>query len=502
MYPAYKMKLVLTQVTGFKLYETEHSFSFGMGNHIIGDRGQGKTALCEAIIWCLKGCDLTGSVKGVKKRLANPNTKEMKVVTTWEFHTSKGQLVKHSFSRVSTSRSMRLFLDDEKVSQNEFDAWFGETDVFLSIFVPGYIGGMGAARTNNVVLSMLPAQEISQVMNSLPAESQAQLDLSAIRDPLQYLHSLKKEMAEWNDYIHETEKTIEQLLLVNAIQGTSTEDVERKTEELHQQIKTLKEEAGPTFPEHITLWEEESKVLRKRYDAEVENWRSLNSTPVNGGERETFKRKLELEEIVNRCNAILEEGFALRKDINANYALYEEEKAEFNARTEHELQQLQIDLQLLEAKRGIHQKNENTYKQFPLHQKHLEDAKIQRKSLLIEIETVQQFMLRYAEMQVIAANRELSRAEILFIPRRGKEGDYTFHYRLRYEEKEYYLLSSADKNRVSFELADLVYKTLGMRIPVFIDNGESIEEAIKEHTQFFVTSYLPQAKLSHEIIVA
>ncbi|WP_375102276.1 hypothetical protein ACDZ28_00970 (plasmid) [Paenibacillus sp. RS8] len=504
MYQAYKMKLVQTTVTGFKLFEAEHSFSFGMGNHIAGDRGQGKTALSEAIIWCLKGCDLTGNVKGVKKRLANPNTKEMKVVTTWEFHTPEGLLNKHSFCRISTARSMRLFLDDEKVSQNDFDAWFGETDTLLSIFLPGYIGGIGAARMNHVVLSMLPAQDISQVMNSLPAETQTRLNLDELSDPLQYLQSLKIELGEWNDYIQETEKTIEQLLLSNALRGSSAiiEDDERKMADIRQQIEMLEEEAGPTFPEHITLWEEESKVLRKRYDAEVESWGKLNKTPVNGGERERFKRKLELDQIANRCNAILEEGFSLRKDINKNRAQYEEEKAEFIARTEQELQRLQIDLQMIEAKIELKQKTGHSFKQFPLHQKNLDDAKIQREYLQVEVESVQQFMLRYAELQVIAANRELSSAEILFIPRRGKVGDYTFHYRLRYKEREYYLLSGADKNRVSFELADLVAMTLGMVIPVFIDNCESIKEVIGERTQFFVTSYLPQAELSHEIIVA
>ncbi|OME28886.1 hypothetical protein BSK63_23530 [Paenibacillus odorifer] len=504
MYQAYKMKLVLTQITGFKLYETEHSFSFGMGNHITGDRGQGKTTLSEAIIWCLKGCDLTGNVKGVKKRLANPNTKEMKVVTTWEFHTLEGLLVKHSFCRISTSRSMRLFLDDEKVSQDDFDEWFGETDTLLSIFLPGYIGGIGAARTNNVVLSMLPAQDVAQVMNSLPAETQARLNIDGLRDPLQYLQSLKSELSEWNDYIHDTEKEIAQLLLKNALRGSSAviEDDERKMTDLRQQIENLEQEAGPAFPEHINVWELESKELRKRYDAEVASWVTLNNTPINGEERECINRKFELDQIANRCNAILNEGFALRKDIDANRALYEEEKAEFIARTEQELQQLQFDLQMLEAKIELKQKNGQSIKDTPLHQKHLTDAKIQRDNLLLEVDSIQEFMFRYAEMQVIASNRALTHTEILFIPRRGKEGDYTFHYRLRYEEKEYYLLSSADKNRVSFELADLVAMTLGMMIPVFIDNGESIEEVIGERTQFFVTSYLPQAELSHEIIVA
>ncbi len=504
MYQAYKMKLVLTQITGFKLYEAEHSFSFGMGNHITGDREQGKTTLSEAIVWCLKGCDLTGNVKGVKKRLANPNTKEMKVVTTWEFHTPEGLLDKHSFCRVSTARSMRLFLDDEKVSQDDFDAWFGETDTLLSIFLPGYIGGIGAARTNNLVLSLLPPQDIAKVMKSLPSETQARLNTDEIRDPIQYLQSLKSELMECNDYIDETEKTLGQLLLSNALRGSSSiiEDDERKMADLRQQIKNLEQEAGPTFPEHITLWEEESKVLRKRYDTEVESWAKLNSTPVNGGERERINRKAELDEIATRCNAVLEEGFALRKDINVNRALYEEEKAEFLVRTEQELQRLQIDLQMLEAKKELKQKTGNSFKQFPLHQKNLDDAKMQKEYLLVEAESVQQFMLRYAELQVIAANRELSRTEILFIPRRVKEGDYTFHYRLRYDEREYYVLNSAEKNRVSFELADLVATTLGMMIPVFIDNGESIEEVIGERTQFFVTSYLPKAELSHEIIVA
>lgn len=501
---AYKMKLVNTQVSGFKLYESEQSFSFGMGNHITGDRGRGKTTLSEAIVWCVKGCDLTGNVKGVKKRLANPDKKEMKVVTTWEFITSDGLHRKHTFCRISTARSMRLSLDDEKVDQVAFDAWFGDTDTFLSIFLPGYIGGIGAARTNNVVLSILPAQDIFQVMASLPAETQAHLNADEMSDPIQCLRYLKNELEECKDYIQVNETTMNQLRFSNALRGGSEtiEDDERKINVLRQQIADLEQEEGPPFPEHIILWEQESKELRKRYDAEVRNWNVLKNSALNGGDKERSKRQEELDTIASKCNAVLEEGFALRKDITANTASYEEEKAEFFAQNKQELQELIIELQKLLAKNELKQKVGQSFKEFPLHQRHLDDAKMERDSLLIKIEAVQQFMLRYAEMQVIDVNTTLSCAEILFVPKRGKDGDYTFHYRLQYETREYYLLSYADKNKVSFELADLVSRTLGKMIPVFIDNGESIEEVIGERTQFFVTSYLPRADLSHEIIVA
>ncbi|QQZ64613.1 AAA family ATPase (plasmid) [Paenibacillus sonchi] len=110
------MKLIKVDIQGFKLYKESQSFSFGMANHIIGGHGEGKTTLGEAIIWCLKGCDTKGSVKGVKKRLMNPACKEMKVGCEFEICSATGEMETRYLFRVSTARSSSCILDGTKVS--------------------------------------------------------------------------------------------------------------------------------------------------------------------------------------------------------------------------------------------------------------------------------------------------------------------------------------------------------------------------------------------------
>ncbi|MFE5321456.1 AAA family ATPase [Paenibacillus sp. NPDC056579] len=167
------MKLAGLDVSGFKLYGQKQSFTFGMVNEIMGDRGKGKTTLCEAIIWCLKGCDMKGNSRGILKHLKNESTKEMTVVTRWHFPSPDGGIAHHELSRMSKGRSMRLLLDGEQADQAAFDSLFGPTDVFLSVFLPGYFGGLAAAKAREVLLALLPAVDVHAVFDSLSGDTSA-----------------------------------------------------------------------------------------------------------------------------------------------------------------------------------------------------------------------------------------------------------------------------------------------------------------------------------------
>ncbi|AJE54297.1 hypothetical protein RE92_25270 (plasmid) [Paenibacillus polymyxa] len=70
---------------GSKYTSSCTNFTFGMVNRIEGGRDQGKTALSEAIVWCIKGCNLAGETRGVMKQLKNDASKELRVTSTWDF---------------------------------------------------------------------------------------------------------------------------------------------------------------------------------------------------------------------------------------------------------------------------------------------------------------------------------------------------------------------------------------------------------------------------------
>jgi len=500
------MKLINIEVTGLKLYDKTHSFNFGKVNHILGDRGKGKTAISESIVWCLKGCDLTGSTRGIKKRHKNKATKEMSVVTLWEFPHSDGTTIRHQFSRVSQGKSTLLYLDNMIVDQADFDNIIGPTDILLSVFSPGYIGGITAPKVRNVILSLLSNQDHQNVIESLSDEEQIRLSHIDMIDPLSSLQQLKNDLVECNEYLGGIETSMASLRMAAALNGDSATLMEerRVLTTLKDELETLKLMEGPTEPEQLTIWNEERATLGIKYQEYVERWKRLKSEPLLGVNlaAETREREAELHSLSVVCQGLLDKGFIVRNRIDLETKHYELDLAEFQEHKIQQMQELQIDINQMEAKQSVRKRNEKIIEGMPRLQKHFDEGAVERERVRNDIHSVQNFMIRYAETQVEEANLYLNHAEILFTSRREHEGDITLHYKLLFKKKEYYTLTSSDKIRCSFELSTLVNKVQGRLIPVFVDNGESTEEFIESETQFFVTSIIPSAALSSEVVVA
>jgi hypothetical protein len=500
------MKLVNMEVSGFKLYEEVHFFSFGMANQILGDRGKGKTALCEAIVWCLKGCDLQGGTRGLRKRLKNWVTKEIRVVTRWDFLQPDGSLVRHQFSRVSKGRSTHLYLDDKEVEQSDFDVWIGPTDTFLSVFSPGYLGSVAAVKQRSVILSLLQRQDHVTVMDSLTEDDRNRLMNFDLNDPLKCMQELKDELQEWNEYNLDLDRRMSTIRMVEAINGgpdhVLNEDLQ--LEALKCELETLSQTEGPEIPEFILDLEKELITLGHRYREHVANWKEINKKPLPHVNLQVEKRarQVELDEISTQCQLVLNQGFTLKERIASERKHYEEDLTDFLTRKDVEMQQLLINIRRLEAKQALRRSNEKRAEGLPRMQNQIKEGVEERDQVWAKIQSVQNFMLRYADMQVEVANRALSFAKILLTTKRETDGNVTLQYKLLYDKKEYFTLTSSEKIRCSFELSNLVSQVQGRMIPVFVDNGESIDAFKAERTQFFVTSVIPYAALTYEVVVA
>lgn len=500
------MKLVTMEVSGFKNYKETHSFSFGLANQILGDRGKGKTALSEAIVWCLKGCDLQGNTRGIRKRLKNWAAKEINVVTEWDFQCN-GNTVRHTFCRVSKGRSTQLYLNGKETSQSEFDLLLGSTDSFLTIFSPGYYGGLGAVKARNVLLSWVPIQDHMTVVESLTVSDQNQIQHFDMTDPLRCLQDLKIELEEWNGYLRDMEIRISSIRMGEKLNGSPElmQKDERKLESLKQELEDLLKTEGPEVPSYLLEWETELSALGDHYRQLVNRWKEINNMPlphVNNQKSGKHVRQAELDEIAAKCQSVLNQGFALKEQIQSERKHYEQDHVHFLMRKDNDVQQLRNNIHSLDAKQSVRLNNMKRAEGLTRMEKQIEDGVVERDKVLSEIQSVQNFMLKYAEMQIEMMNRNLSHTEILLTTKRDARGAITLQHKLLYDKKEYYSLTSTEKIRCSFELSNLVCKIHGRSIPVFIDNGEWIEEFMDSQTQCFVTSLIPHAALSYEILVA
>lgn len=501
------MKLTMMEVSGFKLYGESQLFHFGMINEILGDRGKGKTTLCEAVVWCLKGCDLQGSSRGIRKRIKNQEMKEIRVFTQWEFPYADGRIFKHTFARINNGRSTRLLFDDDEVDQSKFDEFFGDTDQFLSIFCPGFLGGISGVRIRNIILSLLPQLNHADVITNLAEEDRIRIKALDTTDPLHCLEQLKSSLDEWNEYVEDLEKRMGAIRIAGLMNGDAEQAQSdgRRLEALRADLLSAQKEEGPVIPDYILEWESESVELGRSYRESVDQWKDLNTKPLPQAKSIQIakrERKAEMDEIKARCESLLNRGFALRERINSERKQYMEDQADFQARKDYEIQQLRDQILKLEAKQSMRRNSEKQADGLARMQDQLNEGIAERNLVLADIHAVHNFMTEYAEMQVSAANRELNLAEILLVARRDAEGNVTLQHRLLYDKKEYFSLSGPDRIWCSLELSKLVNKTCGRLIPVFADNGEDIESYVDTQTQLFVTSTISQATLSYEVVVA
>lgn len=495
------MKILTLTLKGFKLYKECQSFTFGMANHIVGGHGEGKTALVEAIVWCLKGCDIKGSVKGVKKRMMNPSSKEMKVDIGFE-HSVGGLLEKHSLSRVSTARSSSCRLDGVVISQDSIDAWIGQTDLFLSIFSPGYFGGISGMKSRDVLFSMLPSLDAASVLQSLEADVQEALADYDLSQPLQVLQRLKEELRDWENHLQDTAIRHDSLQIKMGFQSSAQQIIaeDEQLKSTQEQILALEMEDPPALPEHIVSWEEELLELGKAYREEVEAWKKLHAAVQKEDKRVFFKRQQLLTEMKSRCQELLDHGFFLKAQIAEERKAFEMELADFHARNHQEMELLRQEKQKLDAKISFRVRVDYFSKEFARILKEIEDSKKERDRLLLDISCIQAFLLQYAGLQVDAVNRHLNHAEICLTIRKGNDGETSLHHRLLFNQKEYYLLSNSEKLHCAVELSTLAKTMFGFSIPIFLDDGDW--ETVDAQMQYFVASHVPHSELDCQVYAA
>lgn len=469
--------------------------SFGKVNRIAGGRDQGKTALCEAIVWAVKGCDLKGHTKGIRKHLQSWNTTYTRVLTTWDV---EGSDQPFSLCREIKGKSMRIYLNELEVHQDEVDILWGNTDTFLSIFVPGYFSSLTPIRKHGVLLSMMPKIDIVEALAGLSEEDQARLD--GMKDPVEYLKQCQEELQEWNEYTGDIKTRIQKIQFASNLSGGSDVDTEI-TQQLYEKIAKFEElsaEDDPIPPDVLKEWEAELALLGERYRKTHDEWKvayEWQPTDLAG----QGQRALQIQAKKAACLSLLEEGKIIREDITRMRELYDEEVQESRQRKTQEMHLLQLDIQRLEARRTIVSKNSMNSEKLAHLQKKLSEGETEHRAVKHQLEAVQQLLLRYAELQVEKANKIMSGSEMKLLQRTLK-GEIQLIHKLLYQDREFGL-TRAELAEVSMDLSRLENNVNGSSIPVFIEHGDLLRPS-NEPGQIFLVSEVPDAKLSYEIIVA
>ncbi|MFB5268184.1 AAA family ATPase [Paenibacillus enshidis] len=454
------MKLQKIELAGFKNL-IDHSFTFGLKNLIQGERSCGKTALLEAIVWCLGGCDLSGNTRNVTKRYKNTGTKMMTVTTYWEFQYA-GQRRHEVISR-SASRRTTIRRNHQVVTQESIDELFGSIDTFLSVFLPGYLSGLPAARFSNVILSMLPSPDA---------------DISPLMMKLQ---DLTEELSETEEYIKDRKHRLRTMKLQQSI-SKDDQLLKSQLQEYEAKLRDIRGSSSLEKPAFIQEMENERKELGERYRALVAEWQELfkHSGPVQ-----------KLEDIRKECQSLLDRGFVLKDEIESSTMHYQEELAQFQNEQIAEEQSLLIEIQKLKNQLKLNEKYSNKG-QMELIYKNIKEALEEGASVKEQILSLKEDAVKYAQQQVDTANLHLKDCSIQ-MTKKESHGQILFKYQLMYRGVDFYSLSVSEKVICSLELSELLYQIKQESIPVFIDGMTEVRGNVK--AQLFLTKLTTDATI-------
>ena len=76
--------------------------------------------------------------------------------------------------------------------------------------------------------------------------------------------------------------------------------------------------------------------------------------------------------------------------------------------------------------------------------------------------------------QLNIVSEYLDRVNLVFSKVDKTTGEIKDDYKIFYEEKEFNVLSLSEKIRAALEISNLINKIVGLKLPTFIDNSESI----------------------------
>lgn len=517
------MKIVAAEISGFKLHRTKRTFEFGQVNRIIGGNGRGKTTISEAIAWCFYGCDLSGRTKSIFDRLKNHGTKETRVVIDVELPTKDGSISRYNFCRVRKGKTTSLFLNGQDAKQIDFDGLLGSMELFLSIFIPGYFGSIAIAeptKARNMLVSMLPKLDHSNVLAKLTEEDQMRIELLDMINPDHTMKNLRSEINELEKFLSNTQGKIDYLRIQSMLEVPMrilNEDV--------QKLNTLKKEftalvAGGDQPDQYDLSPllERKAELRFRYDERLKEFKMLKEKPLpKAGDQcpachhahteveaqaEIESRRLRLIELQQQCESIKQEGFQLTAEIDRKtndnteaMRVFQQEQGRFIADKQAEIDSLSSIVNARAAKLKMAEDLEQQHEIYGETIAEVEEKKV-------SIQAVRNFMLQYADMQVAYVNSFLKLAKIQLFKYSGSTGEMMLDFSITYGEgaTEYTSLSTSEKIRCSIEMAGLLNRVQNKSYPVYIDNAESIEAFDEPGTQYFVAEVVKRAALQTEIV--
>lgn len=488
-------------IKGFKGFEDEYHIDFNEDMTIIeGENFQGKTSIGEAICWTLLGCNLFGNDKTIN--IINNNSSS--AYCELELFDNEDKI--HKVIRIKGKENM-VILDGKKATVETLSKFYGDKKIFLSVYNPYYFSSLEPKEQRELLRSILPNIDYKDAFNMLSESEQEilggpKIDLTSfIKISREDIKSLEKEESRLEGQIQyakvdasmnigETKNFSKEYVLqslereyentLKSISGDTTEEMTHKLQELDKLINRNSLELNKLINE----FDEAQKIIQN-----IENDKSVCPVcnhPITDNEK--IKKILEeqnekIKQIDIDIKQLKDETSNLKVqramlDIKCNSLNPNEKRDEMLKKMRERIAGLKLEKDNIQKNNYEIENNRKSVERaktnIEIFEKAMEEIRTQKETLKEQILIATSLNNLIVKKQIDIVSEYLDKVYLVFSKVDKTTGEIKDDYKIFYEGKEFNVLSLSERIRAILEISNLINKIVGLKIPTFIDNSESV----------------------------
>ncbi len=487
-------------------------------NYIVGANFKGKTTVGSLFSWCLTGTSLYGNEK---EQVVNDRKNKEHVLVDMTFIDNYG--IEHRLIR-DKGKKINLILDGKEIKQEMLAQYYQDKDIFLSAHNPYYFASLEPKVQKALIQKIIPAISPTEAFKLLTEEEQkiigGEIEIigSYIDKRNEAITELKKEYDENTGKIQAYER-----IVLQTVEEKKTFDKEKELEELKEKYNILSSNLGNSNLSDLQksidrldqklkeIIEEDLESLRKEYSkeksklTEIHNKKAICTTcgqEIKNEERKeylkTFYQK-ELAKLQEKANKLKEEASYYIEEKKKKQTLLEQLKTADAQKMQEAMEEIKEKIsQLQEEQNAILLYNNGVKVKEEQITKAKQDLELSKKVQLeitkeLELNDKQKKIANKLRRLIIEKQKEkinqyLDKVDLQFCRENKTNDNITECCDIYYEGREFKKLSKSQQAKACLEIANLFNHLSGMKVPVFLDDAESITNIPHiENTQMLIS---------------
>lgn len=548
-------------IKGFRNYKEEVAYNLGRKVKIFGDNGLGKSTIKEAICWAVLGTDSNGNERATTALVNNSKPKVTEVVLDFtmdeESHTiirrKKGSTneVYLDQAKSSTSDILKELFVSKDIFLSIFNPYYFPSlapkdakailsDVCKPVGQDVVFAELGDYLKDVMLKNgfRIPETFLSDCRDNLKEQEENILYLKGVIDgavkqevPGRKVFEKQKELDDLNERLSKIKRPelienqlkeldIEEKSLRNEFNNISyqpTKDISALKKQKDDYLKDYKnnhnELAGlkskfipcPHCGEKVDVTEQRRNLLLKYEEGVIKKGKEV-AAQIEAAEEQNKKieeqnikfrdtKKLELDSKLDEIKARREK---IKSDLDFEVMQYEEAvkcmKSSIN-KIEEEKRNIETANKIAE---NIEANNAGVDKKIKDAEEGIKNSENRIAQLKLAIDAGKQYNSIKVKKQAEQIGEYLDKVTIQFEVV-NKDGEIKDKFAILYDGKEFNKLSNSEKIKAGLEISNLIMNLMNVKLPVFIDDAESINVIPELDTQMISASVSKDKEIKVEV---